>query len=154
MVNKDTSMINLLTKQLKDYEKEINNLMQAVAECPIEQVRQGLYSKLSETIGNKKELEAQISIESNKLGTLLNEEQVIFFLNKLRKGNPNDLHIRKALISTFVVAVYLYDLPDGNKKITFVLSVDGTPTEITEDILNAIENNSVLISNTLGSQEA
>ena len=41
----------------------------------------------------------------------------------------------------------------GNKKITFVLSVDGTPTEITEDILNAIENNSVLISNTLGSQK-
>lgn len=85
---------------------------------------------------------------------MLNEEQVIFFLNKLRKGNPNDLHIRRALIATFVVAVYLYDLPDGNKRITYILSVNGTQTEITEDILNAIENNSVLISNTLGSQIA
>lgn len=154
MMNKDTSIINLLRKQLKDYEKEINNLMQAVAECPIEQVRQGLYSKLSETIENKKELEAQLAIESNKVGIMLNEEQVIFFLNKLRKGNPNDLHIRRSLISTFVVAVYLYDLPDGNKRITYILSVNGTPTELTEDILNAIENNSVLIPNTLGSQKS
>lgn len=153
-MNKDTSIINLLNKQLKDYETEIANLMQAVAECPIEQVRQGLYSKLSETIENKKELETQVAIENNKVGVMLNAEQVIFFLNKLKNANLNNLNVRKSLISTFVVAVYLYDLPDGNKKITYILSVNNSSqTEITEDILNAIESNPVLIPNQLGSQK-
>jgi len=137
----NNSILELLVKQLKSYEKEQSNLLQAVAECPIDTVRQGLYEKLGQVIADKKELETQLAIEENKASAKLNEEQIIFFLRKLKNGDPNDLHNRKALIAVFVTAIYLYDEPEKNKRITFVLNVDGKPTETTEAIFSDIENN-------------
>lgn len=70
----------------------------------------------------------------------INEEQILFFLHKLKTGDITKLAVRKALISTFVNAIYLYD--DDNKKnnkITLVLNVNETPTIIDEDFCNEIE---------------
>jgi hypothetical protein len=142
------SLLEVLIKQLKSYEKEQAILMQAVAECPIETVRQSLYEKLGQVLERKKELETQLAIENNKASVNINEEQIIFFLNKLKKGDPNDKYNRKALISVFVIAIYLYDDPDKNKKITYVLSVNGKPVEITETILADIESKASLCSYT------
>ena len=141
--SKDNSILGLLIRQLKTYDKEIASLMQAVKECPAEldTVRSGIFSEMNKVMTDKKELEKQLAVENGKAGATLNEEQVIFFLTKLKNGNPNDLRNRKALIAVFVNAVYLYDEPEKNRKITFVLTVDGKPTEITADILDGIENN-------------
>ena len=72
----------------------------------------------------------------------INEEQILFFLHKLKTGDTTKVAVRKALISTFVNAIYLYDEDNNkNKKITFVLNVNGTPTTIDEDTCNEIEKN-------------
>ena len=143
-VNQSNSSIILqqIKKNIETYQKEQDNLMQAVAECPIESVRKGIYEKLEQVMQNKKELETQFAIEENRLGLCINEEQILFFLHKLKNSDTTKLAVRKALISTFVNAIYLYDEDNNkNKKITFVLNVNGTPTIIDEDTCNDIEKN-------------
>ena len=70
------------------------------------------------------------------------KKKQLFFLHKLKTGDTTKVAVRKALISTFVNAIYLYDEDNNkNKKITFVLNVNGTPTTIDEDTCNEIEKN-------------
>ena len=58
----------------------------------------------------------------------------MFFLYQLKKRKVDDLRSRKALISIFVNAVYLYD-----DKITLILNANGKPVTISEPLLDEIE---------------
>ena len=63
--------------------------------------------------------------------------QVKFFLTQLRDGEADNIEYRKTLVTVLVNAIYLYD-----DKVTFILNVGDKPTEITEELLEDIENNS------------
>ena len=41
--------------------------------------------------------------------SVISEVQIRFFLNSLKKGDTSDIKYRKALITMFVNAIYLYD---------------------------------------------
>lgn len=41
--------------------------------------------------------------------SVISEAQIRFFLNSLKKGDTSDIKYRKALITMFVNALYLYD---------------------------------------------
>ena len=130
----DNSILKMLQKQYKDYERKQANLMSAVSECPIDTVRKGLYDELSVVMNTKQELETQLAIEGNRAKGKLTKNQVKFFFGKLKSGDANDIKVRKALIAVFVNAIYLYD-----DKITFILNAGDKPVEITESLLNEIE---------------
>jgi len=136
----DNLIFENLQKHLKQFEREQENLTQAIAECPTELVRKSLYQKLNITIESKQELETQLAIEGNRLAAKITVPQVKYFLSRLRTGNTSELRLRKALINTFVEAVYVYDEPGGNKKITYIFNIGENKQEITESVLTEVES--------------
>lgn len=61
-------------------------------------------------------------------------DEIRFFLHQLKDNKADDLKTRKALIAVFVNSIYLFD-----DKITFILNVGNAPVEITEKLLEDIE---------------
>ncbi len=142
---KDAEALNLkrLQKLLKENEKAVDNLFKALeAGAVIEQITKRIQEKNLE----RAELEKQIAKEELKTN-ILTERKIIFFLKDIRDNCANDLKSRKALITVLVNAIYLYDEPDGTKKITYVINASDKPVEITETLLNNIENHAATCSN-------
>lgn len=81
------------------------------------------------------ELEKQLSLESASL-VKLTIPQAKFFLTHLREGIADDINYRKTLVTVLVNAIYLYD-----DKVTFILNVGDGSVEITEELLDEIEEN-------------
>lgn len=65
---------------------------------------------------------------------VLSEPQIRFFLNSLKKGNTSDIKYRKALITLFVNAIYLYD-----DKMTIVFNSGDEPVTVDDLLLSEIE---------------
>ena len=135
--------VKRLYKALKDYERKRDNLIKAVSECDIESVRKSLYDEISKVNTSHTDTEKQIVIEESQQ-VKLTAPEIIFFLTQLKKGNVNDIKYRKALISVFVNAIYLYD-----DKITFIFNSQDRPVEINASLLVDIESSSMAQSTTL-----
>lgn len=131
--DRENSDVKRLQKLHKDNERKQANLTQAVAECEIEAVRKGLYVELNNLNTMRAELEKQIAIEEAGL-VKLTSPQIKFFLTHIRDGNADDIKYRKTLVTVLINAIYLYD-----DKITFILNVGDKPVEITEQLLDDIE---------------
>ena len=131
--DKEKTEINRIQKLIKDNQRKQTNLTKAVAECESENVRKTLYLELNNVITASAELEKQILSEEVALISLT-KPQIKFFLNEVRKGSADDIKYRKILVTVLVNAIYLYD-----DKITFILNAADKPVEITETLLNDIE---------------
>ena len=66
--------------------------------------------------------------------SVISEPQIRFFLNSLKKGDTSDIKYRKALVTLFVNAIYLYD-----DKMTIVFNSGGEPVTIDDLLLSEIE---------------
>ena len=66
----------------------------------------------------------------------IDEMEVKFFLEHLKRGRIQDLTYKRALIAIFINKVYLYD--DGKARIIF--NATDRPVEIDFDLLNEIES--------------
>jgi hypothetical protein len=64
----------------------------------------------------------------------IGEEEITFFLTKLRAGSFNNREHRRILINVLVAAVYLYD-----DRLTVVFNSSDRPVEITEKLIDTIE---------------
>jgi len=60
--------------------------------------------------------------------------EVKFFLNALKKGNPDSVKHQKTLIAIFVNAIYLYD-----DKVTLIFNSGDKPVTVDADLLSKIE---------------
>lgn len=130
--NNSTNMARL-NKLLIENESAVNNLFKAL-ECG--QAVELITNRIQEKNKERLELENQLRAEA-KTQQLLTSPQIKFFLNKLKNDGSNDLKTRKALISVFVNAIYLY-----NNKITIILNVGSHPTKITKELVDNIESTS------------
>ena len=83
-------------------------MLNNVAECDIPSVCKSIFVKIEEIENIIKRLEESLETEK-KNQVVLSEPQIRFFLNSLKKGDTSDMKYRKALITLFVNAVYLYD---------------------------------------------
>jgi len=127
------SNVSRLEKLIADNERAVGNLMKALEAGEIvEQITARIREKNQE----KAELQKQL-IEESALHIQLTVPQVKFFLTQLRDGETDNIEYRKTLVTVLVNAIYLYD-----DKVTFILNVGDKPTEITEELLEDIENNS------------
>ena len=133
--DRDNSNIKMLEKQLRDIERKQENLRQILIECPIESLRQQMYEEVPKLEEAKRSVETEIAKEEIGLFTIT-AQQVKFFLNELKKGNPDNIKYRKALINMFVNRIYLYD--DG--KITFIFNSGREPVEVDAELLDKIDN--------------
>ena len=127
------SNVSRLEKLLNDNERAVGNLMKALEAGEIvEQIT----ARIKEKNQERAELQRQLAEES-ALHIQLTVPQVKFFLTQLRDGEADSIEYRKTLVTVLVNAIYLYD-----DKVTFILNVGDKPTEITEELLDEIENNS------------
>ena len=67
----------------------------------------------------------------------LTENDILFFLNRFKNGNIDDIKYRKALIDIFVKSIYLYD-----DKVTIIFNVDNISVTIDDVILDKINKSS------------
>ena len=141
MQERENTNLPLLTEQLREAQRGIDNLLNAI--------QQGIFTKstknrLEELEAAKEELEVKIANE--KLAKpKLTEEQILFYLLKFRVLDMSKQSHRQRLIDTFINRIYLYD----DKLVITFNHKDGAQTITLNDIETALaekENGSDLVS--------
>src|SRR5574344_1963095 len=141
MQERENTNLPLLTEQLKETQRGIDNLLNAI--------QQGIFTKstksrLEELEAAKEELE--IKITNEKLAKpKLTEEQILFYLHKFRVLDMSKQSHRQRLIDTFINRIYLYD----DKLVITFNHKDGAQIITLNDIETALaekENGSDLVS--------
>lgn len=94
-----------LRTRLSDTERSIENIMTAIEAGIITQTTK---SRLLELESISADLKSSIALEE-KSQSKLTRDQILFFLSRFKKGNPNDQIFRRRVIDTFIDKVYLYD---------------------------------------------
>jgi hypothetical protein len=121
--------LKLLEQQLKDTEKGIENMLNAIQAGII---TASTKQRLSELEDEKADLEQRI-LQERISHPALTREQVGVFLDKFRNMNKNDEEDRQRLIESFLNAVYIDD-----EKIVLVFNYKGgTKTVGLKDINNS-----------------
>lgn len=122
--------IKYLQKLLKENDKAVDNLFKALETgAVVEQITARIQDKNNERAQIEKQLaEAELNNDVPSI------DEIRFFLHQLKDNKADDLKTRKALIAVFVNSIYLFD-----DKITFILNVGNAPVEITEKLLEDIE---------------
>ena len=132
-----TVLIPLLKQELREVEKSIKNMLDAI--------QNGIFTPSTkerlEELETRKE-DSKISIAQEQMfKPMLNPKEIKFFFNKLRKLDTTKLEHRRSLIDHFVNAVVLHD-----DRIDFVFNYQkGTKTVAFKEWEEASEGSSDLI---------
>lgn len=130
--NAQSSLLKSLDKQIKKIYKNIENLIIALENGEnVDLINQRITEKRVELNKTKK----RYDIESKKLINLT-EQQIIFFLMKLKNGDTDDMKYRKTLITLFINKIYVYD-----DEITMICNVGDKSLTITKKLLEDINTN-------------
>ena len=119
--DKENSGIKRLTRNIKELEKQKNNLFDSLKICEIESVKKSIFeeiAKLDEQISN---LKNELIVEEGKCINIT-KTQVKFFLYQIKNGNIADDYYKKLIINTLIDKVFLYD-----DSILIVFSVSDAP---------------------------
>ena len=120
---KENTVLPGLRAQLKETEKGITNMLNAIQQGVLTPSTKERLEELEKT---KKELEVSIMQEQMQK-PMLTKEQIVFWISNFKNGDTTDPKFQQRLIDCFVNAVYLYDdrlvliynYKDGTKTITF-----------------------------------
>lgn len=121
----DTSMLHALQERLKEVEKRINNIMEAIEQGIITPTTK---TRLEGFEQEKLELEGQI-IEEEKKKPSLTKELILQWLNLFRDGDIKNIKYQRKLIDTFLHSVYVYDDGDKGRKLVLIFNLSGENTE-------------------------
>ncbi|MBE5822278.1 MAG: recombinase family protein [Clostridiales bacterium] len=105
---KNNSDINRLENLLKSTEKQKRNMLINLRECEKDNIRKTIFEELDRIENELEAINEKIIVEKNKCINIT-EQEVKFFLNKLKNGNVNDIKYKKMLINVLVNKVYVYD---------------------------------------------
>ena len=121
--SQENTQLPLLRKQLKEVERGINNLINAI--------QQGILTpstkqRLDELEQQKIDIEISI-LQEEKQSPILTREQILFWLHKFRGIDTTDRKQRQWLVDCFVNSIYLYDdkivftfnFSDESKQVSF-----------------------------------
>ena len=128
-LGQESTLLPQLRKQLKDREKGIDNLLNAI--------QMGIFTpstkeRLESLEQQKEELQIRIAQEEI-IKPPLDKDKILFWLYRFRKMDTTKLEHRKRLIDSFVNAIYLYD-----DKVVFTFNYkDGSKTITMEEIENS-----------------
>lgn len=126
MQGQESFDLRLLKKQLKEAEKGIENMLNAIQ---MGIITPSTKQRLAELEKQKTRLEQQMILEQIK-NPALSREQITFFLDQYKKTDTTDEAQRQRLIDCFVNAVFVYD-----DKIVLTFNYkDGTKTISLDDV--------------------
>lgn len=100
--------IKVLEKQIKEFEKGKNNLIDSLKTCEVDTVRKLIFDEIQKMDEEQKVVQRQLWEEKSN-SIQLSELQIKFFLSELKKGSINDLKYRKMLIDVLIDKIYVYD---------------------------------------------
>ena len=128
---KDTEGATLLSSyntRLKETETAINGILKAIED--------GLYTatmkeRMGELEAQKEDLKASISREEINQRKVTREE-LIFFLERFKGGNPEDPEYCRRLVDTFVNSIWLYD-----DKLVLTYNFSGEKNKVTLEMVDA-----------------
>ncbi len=143
----DDSVIEIkrLEKDIRRLDKEKANLLSSLRQCDIEDVKQDIFNEIRKINDEVEIVNAEIAKVKNNMA-VIDEIEVMFFLNALKDGDINSLRYRKTLIAIFVNQIHLYD-----DKITYVFNTGNEPVtlpfEYLEDTKKGTKENSSYLMN-------
>ena len=129
--DREHSNVRRLEKLIRDNKKAVDNLLRAIETGAAAET---LAARIQEKNVERAEIEKQLASE-NMMLVSITVPQVKFFLTQIRDGDANDIKYRKALVTALINRIYLY-----YDKITLIFNAGNNPVEITEQLLNDIEN--------------
>lgn len=141
----DGSELKRLRSCLKEAEQAIDKLLSALE---LGQVADIIADRLAKRAAEKQDLKKQIAIEQQSQ-IPLSEQDILFFLTALKKGDANDEKYRRMLVNIFVVAVYLFD-----DKVTYILTVGDKSVTVTDSLLADIDQSNADYKGSLMSRSA
>lgn len=108
LVEKESStfkMSDALKAQLNDVKKSLKNLLYAIENGIISETTQ---NRLSELEAQKKDLTLKIRQEElNEQKPIISKEQILFFLERFKNSDTNDINTKEMLVETFVNRIYI-----------------------------------------------
>ena len=127
--NQESTMLPSLQKQLKECEKSIQNMLNAI-EAGI--ITPSTKERLQELEARRDEIKIAIMQEQLQRPKLT-KEQIVFWISRYKHGDPNDLDYQRQIIDTFINRIYVYD----DKLVLTYNYKDGTESITLEDIQKA-----------------
>lgn len=134
------SGIGLLEDQLKDTQRSIKNLMAAIEQGIITPTTK---ARLMELEKEQSDIDRKITMAKADV-IPVNRDQLVGWLKKLQAGDVHDKKYQAELFDTFLIAVYVYDNPDGQgyMKVVFNYAGSKNTVEIPLDpsVIDNVEN--------------
>jgi hypothetical protein len=124
---RDHSALNALEMRQKDNERKIKNLIAAVEDGMNTPT---MKSRLVELEAERANIDRGIARELIA-EPQLERDQIVFFLERFRKGDAEDESFRVFLVDTFLNSVFLYD----DDRLVLVLNYTGEDSRITLSIM-------------------
>lgn len=104
--NLDLSMLKSMESELKQVKSNIKNIMSAIEQGIITDTTK---ERLVELETRQAKLDSQIKIEQRRLkAPKVAADKIIYYLEKFRDGNADDVQYRETMLDTFVEGVILY----------------------------------------------
>lgn len=131
----DNTVLPMLRGQLKETEKSIDNMLNAIQQGVL---TSSTKDRLEELENRKEEIEISIAQEQLKK-PMLTKDQIVFWISSFRDGDVSDPKFQQQLIDSFVNAVYLYD----DRVVLIYNYKEGTKTITLEEVNEAFGNEAV-----------
>ena len=126
MQEQEDTTIPAMQAQLKECEKAIENMLNAIQSGILTESTKGRLEQLEEQQRNLKVAIMQAEIKRPKYS----RERIVNWISRFKGGNPNNRNYQRQIIDTFVNSVYVYD-----DKLVFTYNFkDGTETITLEEI--------------------
>jgi hypothetical protein len=123
---KEKTTLPLLQKQLKEAEKGIENMLDAIQQGII---TSSTKQRLDDLEARKADLEISI-VQEKMQKPVLTKEQIVFWISRFKDGDIDDVKYQRSVIDVFVNSVYVYD----DKLVLMYNYKDGAKTVALEDI--------------------
>lgn len=123
---KDTSFLTGLQEQLKETNRKIKNVMNAIEEGIITPTTK---ERLTELEQERSDLEKKIAREELKKPSLT-KERIVYWLNSFKKGDIKDVEYQRRIVDTLVNSVYVYDDGDSGRKLVLTFNISGDNTRV------------------------
>ena len=120
------SGIGLLEDQLKDTQRSIKNLMAAIEQGIITPTTK---ARLMELEKEQSDIDRKITMAKADV-IPVNRDQLVGWLKKLQDGDVHDKKYQAELFDTFLIAVYVYDNPDGQDYMKVVFNYAGSKNTV------------------------
>lgn len=105
----DAAGIKPLEKQIRDADKEIDQLVDALISATAEAARRRINDRIETAEARKQALEADLASLRIASRVQIRKGDIVVWLNQFRTGDRSDLEYRKKVIELFVNAIYIYD---------------------------------------------